>query len=74
MRQISAKTARLKSRQHTIKQIERHLDCTTWGRGIYIPGRVVPAARPAQIRAGARKVYDQLKAQMRRDEKSEVRG
>lgn len=70
MRQISKQ----KSRQHVIKQIERQLDCTTWGRGIYMPGRVVPAARPAQIKAGARKVYAQLKAQLRRAEKAEVRG
>jgi hypothetical protein len=56
----------IKTKPEILKSIESHLERTTWGRGIYIPGMVVPAARPAQIRAGARKLYDVLSAQMRR--------
>jgi hypothetical protein len=52
-----------------LRAIERHLERTTWARGIYVEGRVVPAARPGQIRAGARKILDQRRARARRQAK-----
>lgn len=81
MRQISAKAARLKSRQKIIKEIGAHLDATAWGRGGQIMAgshsgtrsdrRIVaswPGARPKQIKAGSRKLYDVLRAEMRREQ------
>ena len=50
-----------------ISALQNHLERTAWGHGIYLPGMVVPAARPAQIKAGARKLYDVMSAQIRRE-------
>jgi len=47
------------ARARDLKDIERYLERSAWGRGIYTQRWIVPAARPAQIRAGARKVLDQ---------------
>ena len=73
MRQRRSRS-RLNLRAQNIQQIANHLERTTWGRGIYIPGMVVPAARPAQIKAGARKLYDVIAAQVRREQKQAVQG
>lgn len=76
MRQISKRQLKNQSRKETLKAIETHLDRTAWGRGGAIlsthnENRAIaawPGARPAQIRAGARKLYDVLRAQMRREQ------
>lgn len=67
-----------KSRRLSIfKSIESHLERTAWGRGIYgiLPNGqhiTVPGARPGQIRAGAKKLYDVIAAQARREQKQTV--
>lgn|GEM_PF-3418513 len=86
MRQISKGILR-KSRADAIAVITRHLEQTAWSKGGQImtasrhgrrtDGRVVaswPGARPAQIRAGARKLYDVVAAQVRREQKAAVQG
>lgn len=64
MRQISKSRQRAQSKQKTLKAIESHLEQRTyWGRHL---------ARPAQVRAGARKLYDVLTAQGNREQKKEA--
>lgn len=66
MRQISKYNARKASRANTIKSIETHLEQHThWGKYM---------ARPAQVRAGARKLFDVAVAQVRREQKQAVQG
>jgi hypothetical protein len=48
-----------------IRQLAASLDRTTWGRGIYTERFQVPGARPGQIRAGARKLYDVMRRDYR---------
>jgi hypothetical protein len=72
VRQISKYKHNRAGRAAVIKQITSGLERTAWGRGIYAAtpgGRVfnVPGATPAQIRAGARKLFDVISAQVRRD-------
>jgi hypothetical protein len=43
-----------------LAQLERRLCRSAWGKGVYTEHFQVPSARPAQIRAGAKKLYDQL--------------
>jgi hypothetical protein len=69
LRQKSNLYARHDFDKQNILIAERALEQSAWGRGIYIPGRVVPAARPAQIKAGARKLYDVIRANARREQK-----
>jgi len=67
-------------RAKNIRSILSHLERTTWGKGGVIQSThgedrivaVFPAARPAQLRAGARKLYDQLSAKIRREKKLAV--
>ena len=52
-------------RQTCINQLIVHLERSAWGKGVFMRGKVVAGARPAQIRAGARKLYDKLWADYR---------
>jgi hypothetical protein len=69
------------TRRNNLKAIESHLERTAWGRGGVIQStrgedRIIaawPGARPGQIRAGARKLYDAIVARMRREQKQAVR-
>lgn len=50
-----------------IAQLANGLERTTWSKGIYTEKLTVPGARPAQIRAGAKKLYDVLRRNYRAD-------
>jgi hypothetical protein len=65
---MTAQTAKFfrQPRATALSQLETYLDRTAWGRGVYTQHLQVPGARPGQIRAGARKLYDVLKAQVRK--------
>lgn len=80
MRQISTRRFSKQTKAATLTQIEGHLNHTAWARGGQIlaghkshsttDGRIVsawPGARPAQIKAGAKKLYDVIAAQVRRE-------
>ncbi len=75
VKQISSKVSR-KSRAEAVVIITRYLERTAWSKGGAIlsthnENRVVaswPGARPAQLRAGARKLYDVKAAQVRREQ------
>lgn len=59
-------------RNKRIRAAIAYLERTAWGRGVFVGKMAVPAARPAQIRAGARKLVDRLSADRRRLAKAEV--
>ena len=66
MRQISHRRESRALRGHTINALATHLETNTrWGKFM---------ARPAQIKAGARKLHDVLMGQARRERKQAVRG
>lgn len=66
MRQISLSRAKHDLRASTIKALGKHLETRTyWGRHM---------ARPSQIPGAARKLYDVLAAQVRRERKQAVQG
>jgi hypothetical protein len=84
LRQISKGILR-KARAQTIRDIGPALERTAWGQGGHIVAtskngrrtdhRVVaswPGARPSQIRAGAKKLFDVMAAEVRRAEKAEA--
>lgn len=62
------------SKRQILKVIERNLEHTAWGHGVYTKTYAVPGARPAQIRAGAKKLYDVIVAQQRLAQKQAVQG
>ncbi len=54
-----------RKRALAIRNIEAHLERTTWSKGIYMQRLSVPGARPGQIRAAARKLFDRLQRDAR---------
>jgi hypothetical protein len=50
-----------RDRRIAISDLLYYLQTTTWGRGIYTQHRAVPGARPGQLRAGARKLFERLR-------------
>ena len=52
-------------RGECVRQLAAGLDRTRWGRGIYSERFQVPGARPGQIRAGAKKLYDVMRRDFR---------
>ncbi len=64
MRQISAYKHNRAAREMTVKHLATYLEQRTfWGKHM---------ARPSQVQAGARKLYDVLKGQLRREHKAAV--
>jgi hypothetical protein len=58
---LNAEKARRNDRAMAIREIEHHLETSTvWGKY---------KARPSQVRAAARKLFDVLSAQVRREKK-----
>ena len=57
-------------RRQNIAIAERALERSVWGKGIYTQHLAVPAARPSQIRAGARKLYDVIQGQARKRQRA----
>jgi hypothetical protein len=56
-------------KQEFLREVQAELSTTTWAKGI--PG-VLPGARPAQLRAGARILMQQTMAKMRRLDREAV--
>jgi hypothetical protein len=63
-----------KGRSECVRQLAAGLDRTVWGKGIYTEKLVVPGARPGQIRAGARKLYDVMRRDFRMAKSAEEKG